>query len=161
MVQQVAQVMVVLVGLQLFLAVHLALSARVREREVVGDVVASDLPGRALRHAASVLLVLLGTAAVLADAASPGTVVPVLALALIAHEARPSPADRVLGTSGVRRGFHSRSFAELEEWRLLGDDLRFRLFGEWTAVPAPAERREDLLATLRREAGDRESEFNQ
>lgn len=73
----------------------------------------------------------------------------------------PGFQDSKFGTSGVQRGWHARRFAELEEWRLAGDHLRWKLFGVWVASDLPAERhaaaREKLVAV----AADRESRFNQ
>ena len=67
--------------------------------------------------------------------------------------------DAVLGDCGVQRGWLSRRFEELEEWRLAGDHLRFRLQGEWTSVPCPPERQAGLRAELLRLNPQRESPF--
>ena len=71
----------------------------------------------------------------------------------------PSSKTAILGVGGVQRGWHARRFESLEEWRLTGDHLRFRLFGEWTSVPCPQERQSDLRATLTQLVPDRESPF--
>ncbi len=147
----------------------LVLRVRAREREVIGAILASELPGRSLRHVGSLGLALAGVALALADLpadragalAQVAHIVPVLGVLIAVHELRPSAADRVCGSEGVRRGWTVRSFGELEEWRLLGLHLRFRLFGEWTAVNVPAEGIEALRARLMQTAGDRESAFNQ
>ena len=51
----------------------------------------------------------------------------------------------------------ARSFAELEEWRLTGDHLRFRLFGIWTSAPLPRPDQAAIRTALEREAAERES----
>lgn len=71
----------------------------------------------------------------------------------------PSSKTAILGVGGVQRGWHARRFESLEEWRLTGDHLRFRLFGEWTSVPCPQERQSDLRALLTELVPDRESPF--
>lgn len=91
--------------------------------------------------------------------ALPLTLVLVLGLALLA--ASPGFQDSKFGARGVQRGWHARRFAELEEWRLTGDHLRWKLFGTWLATDLPRARhaaaREKLLAA----APERESRFNQ
>ncbi|MCK6446793.1 MAG: hypothetical protein L6Q99_10410 [Planctomycetes bacterium] len=92
---------------------------------------------------------------------------PKLELALVAGlgfallALSPGFQDSKFGATGVQRGWHARRFAELEEWRLAGDHLRWKLFGVWVASDLPAERhaaaREKLVAL----AADRESRFNQ
>ena len=72
---------------------------------------------------------------------------------------RPGSDDHVFGTEGVRRGWFARRFDELDEWRLTGEHLRWKLRGEWQAVSVPAERREGLRGVLESVAADRESRF--
>lgn len=71
----------------------------------------------------------------------------------------PSAQTAVLGLGGVQRGWHARRFESLEEWRLTGDHLRFRLFGEWTSVPCPAGHQAELRAKLVALVPERESPF--
>ncbi len=71
----------------------------------------------------------------------------------------PGAHDAVLGEAGVQRGWHARRFESLEEWRLAGDHLRFRLFGEWVSVPCPPARQPELRAKLLALVPDRESPF--
>ena len=72
---------------------------------------------------------------------------------------RPGFGDRVCGVNGVRRGWVVRSFEELEEWRLIGEHLRFRLFGEWEAVPLDPEHHAAIRARLTELVPGRESAF--
>lgn len=69
----------------------------------------------------------------------------------------PGAYDRACGETGVFRGWYARRYEELEEWRLTSDHLRFKLFGEWTFVEIPPEKRGKLRAILERAAPDRES----
>jgi hypothetical protein len=59
----------------------------------------------------------------------------------------------------VQRGWHARRLEELEEWRLTGEHLRFRLFGEWTAVPLAPEHHAAMRARLVACCAERESPF--
>jgi len=78
-----------------------------------------------------------------------------VALVLIA----PGAQDSVLGSSGVQYGWHARRFEQLEEWRLTGDHLRWRLFDEWIAAHAPAELHAELRTQLTAANAERESRF--
>jgi hypothetical protein len=135
---------------------------RARNRRTIGNEIAAERPGKRLRQVgASVLLLLVFAALLLAGPAT--RVIGFAALMLL-------PAlglvwfgtgfqDAVLGASGVQRGWESRRLDELEEWRLAGDHLRFRLRGEWTSVPCPQERQPELRAELLRLNPQRESPF--
>lgn len=82
----------------------------------------------------------------------------VLALAAVGLALAPGFQDSELGEHGVRRGWHARRFDELEEWRLIGDHLRWRLFGVWVASDWPMARHEELRPKL---SAERESRFRQ
>ena len=135
---------------------------RARNQRTLGALVAGECPGRALRLAAAGVLVLT-LFAVLAFAQPGGRVlefgclllVPVLALVWLG----PGFQDALLGEHGVQRGWQARRFEDLEEWRLAGAHLRFRLGGEWTAVPCPPERQPALRERLLRLNPERESPF--
>jgi hypothetical protein len=73
---------------------------------------------------------------------------------------QPHLLDQVCGQLGVQNGWRSRSFADLEEWRLTGDHLRFRLDGIWVAVPSPSESHEELRGQLLDRCPGRESRFS-
>jgi hypothetical protein len=60
----------------------------------------------------------------------------------------PASGDSVLGTRGVRSGWESRGYGEIEEWLLAGDFLRWRLRGEWLACAAPAALHAELRSQL-------------
>ena len=71
-----------------------------------------------------------------------------LAVALLVWWRLPSPKDATLGQNGVGRGFEGRAWSELEEWRLTGEHLRFRLHGEWTSAPCPVDDQPRVRAWL-------------
>ncbi|MBI5431497.1 MAG: hypothetical protein HZA52_01570 [Planctomycetes bacterium] len=83
-----------------------------------------------------------------------------LALGLALVLLSPGFQDSKFGAHGVQRGWHARRFAELEEWRLTGDHLRWKLFGQWVASDLPAERHTAARAKLVAVAADRESRFS-
>lgn len=78
-----------------------------------------------------------------------------LALALLT----PDADAQQLGEAGVRRGWSARTFADLEEWRLTGEHLRWKLEGEWIACRAPVELHAELREKLERACPERESRF--
>ena len=143
-----------LLMLPLFLlvpALIATLAAVKRAQTTLGAAVAEERPNRWTRR------VLLGApgAAVLALETMSGhlpqePVLESLLIAILLVWVMPGFHDAVLGELGVQRGWSTRRFEDLEEWRLTGDHLRFRLDGEWTSVPCPpAEQvrvRETLLA---------------
>lgn len=121
-----------------------------RAQTTVGGVISEERPNRWTRR------VLLGAplAAVLALESMWGhlpqeLVLESLLLGILVVWVTPGYHDAVLGELGVQRGWFARRFADLEEWRLAGDHLRFKLDGEWTSVPCPpgdqARIRETLL----------------
>lgn len=83
-------------------------------------------------------------------------VVPALVLQL----ARPSFGDRVCAEGGVRSGWFWQRYEQLEEWRLSGDHLRFKVRGEWLAVDLPRAEHARVRARLLERAADRESRFH-
>jgi hypothetical protein len=135
---------------------------RARNQRTLGALLAEERPGGRVRRAGA-SLVLLGLFGVLLVAQPGGRVlefsglllVPALALVWLG----PGFQDALLGEQGVQRGWQSRRFEELEEWRLSGGHLRFRLQGEWTSVPCPPERQPELRERLLRLNPARESAF--
>lgn len=126
-----------------------ALAATKRAQTVVGSVLASQRPDRWTRR------ILLGApqAAVLAYELMSGhlpqePVLEALLLGILIVWVSPGFQDAVLGELGVQRGWSARRFADLEEWRLTGDHLRFRMEGEWTAVPCPPAEQARVRAAL-------------
>ena len=127
------------------------LAAVRRAQTIVGGVISEERPDKWTRR------VLLGAplAALLAIESMWGHledehVLEPLLLGILLVWVTPGFQDAVLGELGVQRGWFARRFADLEEWRLTGDHLRFKLDGEWTSVPCPpgeqARIRETLLA---------------
>jgi hypothetical protein len=73
---------------------------------------------------------------------------------------RPGSADRECGSAGLRHSWYVLEFERLTEWRLTGEHLRFRLFGEWSAAPLPENEHPRVRQTLESVAPDRESRFS-
>ena len=131
-----------------------------QERSRVGEVLDRVRGGRTMRIV--VALLVLGVqayATVEGEHLHRGLSLPLLGLALGFVLLRPSRGDRVCGTRGVRCGWSVLSHRDLEEWRLNGDHLRFRLRGEWESVGLPHGLHERVEPHLREVAPDRESPF--
>ncbi len=135
---------------------------RARNQRATGRVLASDLPLRTLRRVGSSLGLAAVLLAVILAGPEPRVVyftllllVPALGLVWLG----PGFQDAILGEHGVQRGWLARRFEELEEWRLSGEHLRFRLHGEWTAVPCPPAEQPRVRAELERLNAGRESPF--
>ena len=131
-----------------------------RAQTALGGTIAAQRPGRWRRR------VLLGApqAAILALETMSGhlpqePVLESLLLGILLVWITPGFHDAVLGELGVQRGWFARRFADLEEWRLTGDHLRFRLDGEWTAVPCPPAEQARIRAALLAVNPERESRF--
>jgi hypothetical protein len=122
-----------------------------RGRAAAGHPLAMERPGLWVRRAllagpqAAVLVVVLLRGDLTQDTAA-----ECLLFGMLLAWVVPGSRDAVLGETGVRHGWSARRFEDLEEWRLTGDHLRFRLDGEWTSVPCPPTQqgrvREALLA---------------
>ncbi len=109
-----------------------------------------------------VLLVLAAATSVLLPSDLPRLPLAIaFGLSIYSFAISPGFLDSWLGSRGVCVGFHARRFEELDEWRLIGDHLRWRLFGVWIASDVPKERHAALREKLERLAPDRESRFNQ
>ena len=67
--------------------------------------------------------------------------------------------DSTLAENGVRAGWFVRRYEDLEEWRLTGDHLRWKLLGEWQACEVPPAECESLRTKLEQLIPDRESRF--
>ena len=66
----------------------------------------------------------------------------------------------VCGGAGVQSGCFSYSYGDLEEWRLTGDHLRFRVGEVWRAVSLPQPLHAEVRGLLETHAGGRESRFS-
>jgi len=141
-------------------ALAFALSHALRARVVVGPVLACERPYRALRGVLLagpqivVLLLIWITGAVPVVLA---TALLLMGLALVLLV--PGLQDATCGATGLRRGLQVRAYEELEEWRLVGEHLRFRLLGEWTSVPCPPAVQERVRERLLEVCPERESPF--
>ncbi len=69
----------------------------------------------------------------------------------------PGFQDSVFGERGVQRGWYARRLGDLEAWRLIGEHLRWKLFGEWVATDVPASEHAALRVKLEALAPGRES----
>jgi hypothetical protein len=133
---------------------------RLRLRRTLGEPRVSVRPGRRVRfvyHAAALAAAAMVAFSGLEVPLEPALAVLALGVALVALA--PGEQDSLLGSQGVQVGWHARRFADLEEWRLTGDHLRLRLFGEWVAVHAPAALHAELRAQLVAANPGRESRF--
>lgn len=135
---------------------------RARNQRTLGRVLAAEEPLRALRRWGGTLGLLAIVGLVIAAGPDQRVVffavllcLPALGLVWLGH----GFGDALLGERGVRRGWRSRGFEELEEWRLAGRHLRFRLDGEWTAVPCPESEQPRVRAELERLNPGGESPF--
>lgn len=111
------------------------------------------------RYAELVLLALLAILVVLVGDAPTASALTVLALAALLLLASPTADEGVLGEQGVRSGWHAARYGELDEWRLTGEHLRWRLGPTWRSVPLPPESHAGLRARLAELAPGRESKF--
>ena len=82
-------------------------------------------------------------------------VLSVAAVVLATH-----PGDGACGTEGVRSGSWSHAYGDLEEWRLTGDHLRFRVGESWRAVSLPQALHGEVRGLLETQAEGRESRFS-
>jgi hypothetical protein len=154
------QSILVLQGLVLAPALALVLARTARDRRVAGPVLAADHPYRRARRALLVAPQLAALLSVWASGAVPALQATALvAMGVLLALVAPGPHDAVCGERGVRRGWHARALAELEEWRLVGQHLRFRLHGEWTSVPVPAASEELVRERLLAACPERQSPF--
>lgn len=66
----------------------------------------------------------------------------------------------VCGGAGVQSGCFSYPYGDLEEWRLTGDHLRFRVGEVWRAVSLPQALHAEVRGLLETNAEGRESRFS-
>ena len=144
----------------LALAVLATVAVLLRGARRVGREIRADRPLQVLRYLALMAVGAASAAVVVHWSEIAGTpALAVLALAAVLFRTAPSSRDSVLGERGVRHGWHARGFEEIEEWRLTGEHLRWKLFGEWQAVRVPPERRDELRERLVSLCPGRESRF--
>ena len=140
------------------LATTIALVAHARR--AIGAPIASEKPGLRNRR----LLLIGAQGAVLALVALRGElplplVTACLTLAAAITWLAPGFKDAACGETGVQRGWYARRFENLEEWRMTGEHLRFRLFGQWTSVPVPPNEQPRIREKLLHLNPTRESRF--
>lgn len=129
-------------------------------RRTVGVVRVIERPRSKLRYAYYAAVAIAAALATFAGLDVP--LVPalaVLAAGVALAALAPGDQDGALGAAGVQYGWHARRFAQLEKWRLTGDHLRWRLFGDWVATHAPAALHAELRAQLTAANPGRESRF--
>jgi hypothetical protein len=136
------------------------MAAEGRARAVTGPAIAAERPGLVLRR----VLVAGTQAALLAVLLLRGDlpqdlVAECLMLGILLAWITPGSQDAVLGELGVRRGWSARRYEDLEEWRLTGEHLRFRLAGEWTSVPCPPPQQPRVRGMLVESNAAAESRF--
>jgi hypothetical protein len=141
-------------------ALCVVLVLRTRSRATTGSTRHQDLPWRFARRLALAIPLALVAGWALQSGLLPATgtlllVVPALCLVV----AMPGRLDAILGEQGVARGFEARRFEDLEEWRLTGDHLRWKLHGEWTSSPCPAAEHDAWRRLLEARCGAAESRF--
>ena len=138
----------------------LTLTLTTRARATVGAVIAQQRPRRRLRVS---ILIGLHVAVLAFVFARPDIdldpAIECLGLGILITWFAPGFNDAISGESGVQRGWYARRYEELEEWRLTGEHLRFRLSGEWTAVPLPAGEQPRIRELLTQVCPERESRF--
>ena len=150
----------VLTGLFVSLSMVTALVWDCRNAMRLGRIIERAQPGRGRRHYALTVLILVGAAIHFLDTGVPlSPALQVLVPAAMLIGLSPGLRDSTLAELGVRSGWYVRQYAELEEWRLTGDHLRWKLHGEWQACAVPADQRDELRTKLESLAGDRESRF--
>lgn len=138
----------------------LTLAMIARARRAVGQPIAAEHPQRRARQLALIGAQAIALALVLARRDLPlELVIPCLILAATLAAIAPGFSDAICGETGVQRGWYARRFEDLEEWRMIGEHLRFRLFGEWTSVPLPPNEQPKIREKLLTLCPARESRF--
>ena len=133
-----------------------------RSRGCVGRALVAERASALVRCAWIGLPVAIAVFAVLTRGEVPlPATLGVLAGSALLCALRPAFADSVYGERGVRSGWHARSFERIEEWRLAGEHLRWKLGSEWFACRVPVEMQPALREKLTALAPERESRFKQ
>lgn len=140
----------------------LTLLALVRRRGVVGPVLARENGSALFRRLWITLACVVCVGIVLhwSELELGPLVLGTALLAAASFALSPSERDACVGQGGVARGWDSRSFRELEEWRLTGEHLRWRVGLRWMACHVPLAEHAALRERLAASCGDRESRFS-
>jgi hypothetical protein len=80
-----------------------------------------------------------------------------LALSIALIGASPGFQDSAWGERGVQRGWYARRLEDLEAWRLIGEHLRWKLFGDWVATDVPETEHAALRLELEKLAPGKEA----
>lgn len=142
-------------------ALAFALLALRRRRAVVGPVLARENGSAFFRRLwiTSACVVGVGLALHWSELAIGPLVLATALLATAALVLSPSERDACVGERGVARGWETRAFGELEEWRLTGEHLRWRVGMRWLACQVPLAEHAPLRERLVASCGERESRF--
>lgn len=131
-----------------------------RARLQIGAIIAVDRSGTSVRRVVFAVLHLALAVWIFATGVLPlWPALSCVAGSMLLVYLTPGADDSASGETGVMRGWYGRRYAELEEWRLSGVHLRYRLFGEWTSAPMPAREHVRIREKLRVECSERESRF--
>lgn len=149
--------MFLLVAALLLAGLAAAAAFRARGAAVVGEVLYRAGRGVRSRLATTVAIAALGTLALGGDASPGAGGALLLALTTAGVWLLPREREVVCGERGLRSGWTAVAFAELEEWRLVGAHLRYRLRGRWRAVEVPPALHPALRVRLEEQAGGLES----
>jgi hypothetical protein len=142
-------------------AILLALASLRRRRRVVGRVLERETGSTLARRVAITVACALAVGVVLRwDELGIGALaLATVLLSTLALALSPSERDARIGELGVAHGWNSRSFRELEEWRLTGEHLRWRIGARWVACRLPVAEHAALRERLAAACGERESRF--
>ncbi|MBM3992116.1 MAG: hypothetical protein FJ298_14065 [Planctomycetes bacterium] len=141
-------------------ALSLVVLARGRISSRVGGLLASERAPRLWLRLAFTLAALTLVAIVVHWEDLPGGLALfTLLVGVVLLAKSPLAQDADVGERGVRRGWSAREYAHIEEWRLTGEHLRWRVRGEWRACRVPLELHAALRARLQAACAQRESPF--
>ena len=120
---------------------------RARNSRTVGPILVAERP-RKLRKLLRGGILALAALVLVSGVVPLWPALSVLAFSAFLSFLYPGGGDSVVGARGVQVGWYARRFDEIEEWRLIGQHLRWRLRGEWVACSAPAELHARLRSLL-------------
>ena len=136
-----------------------ALQARSRRRWAVGPPLVTERPPLFPRVIAVAWLALVAVVVAACTSGEARALVPLFLVTVLLTGTvfLALPRGAVVGEQGVSLGWRSAPYSGLQEWRLIGEHLRFRVGGRWHAVAAPASVQGVLRGHLGRESAERES----
>ena len=137
----------------------LSVSANREAAARLGEVLVAERPHRRARAIGAGGMVLVAVLCLAFAAETAPEAVLTLSMGVLLLALAPSADDRAAGSEGVLVGWDARRYEDLEEWRLTGQHLRFRLRGVWTAVPLPEELQRDVRGKLEERIPERQSDF--